>query len=183
MIDRMIGAVRFDPRVYEALEDDRSATRQAAFVVIIVALFEGVGSAISLKLSGVSGEIPGGVVSVVALQVVRALIGWGLWALITYTVGTTIFNGTADWGELLRVLGFAQIPGVLNFFAFIPYLGVLIFALVGFWQLLAGLIGVRQALDFATRNAIFTIAIGWIIQFVLRISIITGSAGLLGMFG
>ena len=183
MIDRMIGAARLDPRVYEELEADPSATRQATVVIIIVALIGGFGSAIDLMMSNTLGDVPGGAIGVIVLQIITALIGWSIWALITYVVGTAIFNGTADWGELLRALGFAQTPGVLNFFAFIPWLGILVSALVGFWQLLAGLIGVRQALDFSTRNAVLTVLIGWIIQFVLRIFITTGSAGIFGLFG
>lgn len=185
MIDRLIGAARLDPRVYEEVEADTSATLQAAIIVIIVALLGGFGSAIDLMISGADTllDVPGGPVGVVVVQIIVALIAWGVWALITYVVGTAIFDGTADWGELLRALGFAQVPGTLNFFTFIPCLGGLVFALAWLWQLLAGLIGIRQALDLSTSKAILTVLIGWVVKLVLQIFVTTGSAGLFGVFG
>lgn len=185
MIDRMVRAARLDPRVYEEVEADTSATFQAALVVAIIALFGGFGSAVSLIMFDTETlfEVPGGPIGVIILQIIVALIGWGIWALITYVVGTAIFDGTANWSELLRVLGFAQTPGLLNLFSFIPLLGLLISAFVGLWQLLAGLIGVRQALDFSTSNAALTILIGWIIWFLLRIFVTVGGAGLFGVLG
>jgi hypothetical protein len=185
MIDRMIGAARLNPRIYEEVEADTSATFQAAIVVIIVALFAGVGSAIGLIIFDTNAlfDVPGGPIGVVVARIIAALVGWGVWALITYIVGTAVFDGTADWGELLRALGFAQTPGILSFFSFIPCLAGAISALVGLWTLLASLIGVRQALDFSTRKAVLTVLIGWLIYFVLNIFFTTGSAGIFGLFG
>jgi hypothetical protein len=56
---------------------------------------------------------------------------WALWAWITHFVGTTILKSTeteANWGQLARTLGFAQSPGVLKVFGFIPVLGPVVFA-------------------------------------------------------
>lgn len=183
MIDRMIGASRLNPRVYEELEADTAATMQAALVVVLVGLLAGLGTALGLVLfdPDVLAGIPGGAIGIILIQVISALIGWGVWALITYVVGTAIFEGTADWSELLRTLGFAQSPGVLNFLSFIPILGGLIAALVWLWQLFAGLIGVRQALDFSTRDAVLTILVGWIIRVVLNVFVTFGSASLGGI--
>lgn len=185
MINRMIGAARLNPRVYEEVEADTSATLQAALVVTIVALFAGIGSAIGAIMFNANAlfDVPGGPIGVVVVRIVVALVGWGVWALITYVVGTAIFEGTADWGELLRALGFAQTPGILSIFSFIPCLGAIIGAIVSLWVLLASLIGVRQALDFSTSKAVQTVLIGWLINFVLNIFVTTGSAGLFGLFG
>ncbi len=204
MIDRMIGAARLNPKVYEEVEADTSATSQAALVVILVGVLGGLGSAVGLILfrADVLSTLPGGslVGSIVVVlgQILTALLGWGVWALVTYVVGTSIFEGTADWGELLRALGFAQSPGILGVLKFMTYaepsglfgllacirfLGLLIGALVGLWMLLASLIGVRQALDFSTRKAVLTILIGWTIRIVLDVFVTFGNAGLFGLFG
>lgn len=185
MIDRMIGAARLNPKVYEEVEADTSATFQAAMVVTIAALFAGVGSAIGFIIFDANTliNVPGGPVGIIVARILIALIGWGVWALITYIVGTAIFEGTADWGELLRALGFAQTPSLLNFLSFIPCLGGFISALVALWVLLASLIGVRQALDFSTGKAVLTVLIGWVIYIVLNIFVTTGTAGILGLFG
>jgi hypothetical protein len=149
IVDRMIGAARLDVDTYDEVEADQSATGQAALVVVIVAIASAIGSL---------GE--GGIGIVTGL--LSAIVGWLLWAGITYVIGDKVFGGTATWGELLRTLGFAQAPGVLLVLGIIPLLGGLVQAVVGIWMLVAGIIAIRQALDFSTGRAILTAIIGWI---------------------
>jgi hypothetical protein len=96
-----------------------------------------------------------------------SLVGWGVWAGITYLVGTRLFHGTATWGELLRTLGFAQAPGVLLLLAFFPLLGWILHLVVPFWMLVAGFIAVRQALDFGNGKTFLTVLVGWLIYVAL----------------
>ena len=149
IVDRMIGAARLDVDTYEEVEADQSATGQAALVVVIVAIASAIGSI---------GD--GGIGIITGL--LSAIVGWLLWAGITYVIGDKVFGGTATWGELLRTLGFAQAPGVLLVLGIIPLLGGLVHAAVGIWMLVAGIIAIRQALDFSTGRAILTAIIGWI---------------------
>jgi hypothetical protein len=155
----MIGAAKLDVNVYEEVEADQSATMQALWVVVLVAVASGVGL---LSGQGVSGLIGGVIVGV---------IGWGLWAYITFWIGTTLLRTPeteADWGQLLRTLGFAQSPGILRVFGFIPFVGPVIFAVTGIWQLVAMVIAVRQALDYSsTWRAIGVVLIGFIPYVVL----------------
>jgi hypothetical protein len=99
--------------------------------------------------------------------VIGALIGWPVWAGVTYIIGDKILGGTATWGELLRTLGFAQTPGIL---AVVPFVGVLVRIVVGIWILVAGVIAIRQALDFSTGKAIATALIGWLCLVVLSVT-------------
>ncbi len=70
---------------------------------------------------------------------------------------------SATYGELLRTIGFAHAPLILGFFIFVPGgIGVLIYYSAGIWALIAGVIAVRQALDFSTWRAIGTCLLGWI---------------------
>ena len=152
MIERMIGAARLQVNVYEEVEADTSATKQAMLVVVIVALATGIGS---LQISGLGGLFIGLLVG---------LVGWALWAWITYFVGTRIFNTPetdADWGQLARTLGFAQSPGVLKIFLLIPGIGPTIYLIVAIWQFVAMVIAVRQALDYrSTWRAVGVVAVG-----------------------
>ena len=100
-----------------------------------------------------------------------ALIVWYIWSFITYLVGTKIFGGTASAGELLRTIGFADAPGVLLIFSFIPFLGGLISFAVSIWGLVAMVVAVRHALDFSTGKAILTCVAGWIVSIVLLVII------------
>ena len=144
---------------YEEVEADRSGTPQAMAVVLLVALATGIGNL-------GSGTVLGLVVGIVA-----AIAGWGLWAWITYFVGTTIFKTPetqANWGQLARTLGYAQSPGLLKIFVVIPTIGPLVFAVVSIWQLVAMVIAIRQALDYtSTLRAIGVAIVGFIAYAVL----------------
>jgi len=71
----------------------------------------------------------------------------------------------AHFLEVLRTIGFAHSPGVLNILGFIPILGGLIGLVVGIWTLVATIVAMRQALDFDTTKAVLTAIIGAIPAF------------------
>ena len=169
IIDRMRGAAMLDVATYEEVEHDRGATGQAFIVVVLAAVCAGIGS-----LGGGGAGFLGGLVS--------AIIGWLAWSSITMLVGTRLFGGTADWGELLRTLGFAQAPGVLAILGIIPLLGGLVRLVVMVWLLVAGIVAIRQALDIDTGKAILTALVGWLAMVVIGVifSVIFG-IGALGM--
>jgi hypothetical protein len=119
-------------------------------VVALVAIAQAIGGA---------GEGGFGIVA----GMISALLGWLLWAGITYLIGAKLFGGTATWGELLRTIGFAQTPGVLHVLGIIPVLGGIIRFGVAIWVLIAGIIAIRQALDISTGKAILTAVLGWLV--------------------
>ena len=154
MADRMIGAALRRSDVYEEVEADRDATKQAALVVGLVAF--------ASAASGVRGGAGAAVVAILS-----AYVGWLLWSGITYVIGEKLFRGTATWGELLRTIGFAQSPGVLYILAAIPLVGWLISLPVMIWILVAVIIAIRQALDFGTGRALLTAVVGFIPYLIL----------------
>lgn len=156
MVDRMMGAAFLDIDTFEEVEHDQTATMQAATVVALVA----VASAIGQSPLGIIGAVKGAV---------AALVGWLVWAGITYLVGDKLLGGTATWGELLRTLGFAQAPGVLMILGIIPILGTPITLLAALWMLVAAFIAVRQALDFGNGKTLATVVVGWLCYTVLAV--------------
>jgi hypothetical protein len=146
----MKGAALLHIDTYEEVEADQTATGQAAGVVALVAIAQAIGGA---------GEGGFGIFA----GVISALLGWLLWAGITYLIGAKLFGGTATWGELLRTIGFAQTPGVLYVLGLIPVLGGIIRFGVAIWVLIAGIIAIRQALDINTGKAILTAVLGWLV--------------------
>jgi hypothetical protein len=167
MINRMIRASKLQSSLYEEVEADKSATSQALLAVIIVSIIAGIGVAIQGIIFGAGGLF---IVLGFIGGIVASLVGWLAWSFFAWLIGTTILKGpetSATWGELLRTIGFAYSPGVFRFFAFIPILGGLISFLALIWSLVAGVIAVRQALDFSTGRAIATCIIGWIIYVII----------------
>lgn len=163
LVNRMIRAAKLDVELYEEVEADKSAMGQAMTVVVLSSLAAG------------SGGLGGGFMGVI-LMIVGSLIGWFIWAFLTFVIGTKLFpeeQTKADLGQLLRTIGFASSPGVFRVLGFIPILGNLISFVVGIWMLVAMVIAVRQALDYkSTPRAIGVCAIGWVIQMVLLYGII-----------
>jgi len=151
LVERMIGAATLDIQTFEEVEADPTATGQAAAVVAMAAIAAGIG----LAREGLWAAL---------VSPVWALVAWLLWAGVTFLIGTRLLGGTATWGELLRTLGFAQSPGVLYLVGILPLVGGLVRLILPFWILAAGIIGIRQALDFSTGKAILTALLGWLVM-------------------
>src|SRR5689334_9734297 len=133
--NRLIGAVRLDPRVYEEVEADRGTTTQAIAVVLLASVAGGLG------LMDVHAPNP----LILVTQTAGALIGWVSWALLMYSIGTQFLSEPqtrADAGELLRTLAFAGAPGMLRVLGVIPVVGMPIYALASIWMLVAMVVAV-----------------------------------------
>ena len=156
--DRMIRAAKLDVTLYEEVEADKGTMGQAMGVVILSSVAAGIGA---IGTTGIKGLFFGTIV---------ALLGWFIWAFLTYFIGTRLLpepQTKADIGELLRTIGFSSSPGVLRVLAIIPMLGALNF-IIGIWMLVAMVIAVRQALDYkSTWRAVGVCLIGWIVQMVI----------------
>lgn len=156
-VERMVGAAKLDVRVYEEVEADRSATPQALAVVVLSAVAGGIGVG-----AGISGLVVG---------TIAGLLGWAVWAGLTYFIGTRWLaepDTKADIGELLRTLGFASSPGILRVAGIVPILGSIVIVVSAVWTFVAMVVAVRQALDYrSTGRAIGVCAIGWVAQIVI----------------
>ncbi len=157
--NRIIQAAKLDVNLYEEVESDSGAMGQAMGVVLLSAVAAGIGS---IGTKGAAGIVIG---------TITALIGWYVWAYLTYFIGTKFFpepQTKADHGELLRTIGFSSAPGILRILGIIPFLYEIIFFISGVWMLVAMVIAVRQALDYkSTLRAVGVCIVGWIIQGVI----------------
>ena len=158
--DRMLRAAKLDVELYEEVEHDEGALGQATIVVVLSAVAAGIGT---LGIGGLTGLVSG---------TLAALLGWYVWAFLTYYIGTRLLpepDTQADHGQLLRTIGFASAPGLIRVVGIVPGLGTLVFSVSALWMLVATVIAVRQALDYtSTWRAIGVCAIGWVVQaFVL----------------
>jgi hypothetical protein len=163
MIDRMVRAAKLDVSLYEEVEADRDAMRQATGVVLLASLAAGIGN-----------FVHGGIVGLVG-GALAALLSWYIWAYLTYFIGTRFLpepQTHSTPGELLRTLGFASSPGILRLLGFIPGLTGIVFVVAAVWMLIAMIIAVRQALDYtSTARAVGVCVIGWIIQAIILIPV------------
>ncbi len=156
LINRMIRASKLDIDLYEEVERDEGAIYQAFLVVVFSSLAAGIGSARFGHLNAI------------VLGTILSIIGWLIWAYLTYFIGTRLLpepQTEADYGQLLRTIGFASSPGIIRILGLIPPIANLIFIIAGIWSLMAMVVAVRQALDYkSTLRALIVCLIGWIVQ-------------------
>ncbi len=166
IINRSIGFLRLNDPTYEEVEHDNGATVQAAVVVVVASLAAGIGGL---------GE--GGTGFIAALVV--GIISWFITSYAIYFIGTRLLASSstqADVGQLLRVVGFASVAGVLNVFGFIPVLGPLVAFAAGIWGIVMTVKGVMHALEMSVGRAIVTSILGWLIAGIIG-AIIFGILG------
>ena len=159
IVERMFGAAMLSVSTYEDVENDRGATGQAFVVVLLGAISQAIAMA-GMGRGSLVGALVGGAIS--------AVLGWLAWSSVTMFVGTRFFGGRADWGELLRTLGFAQAPKVLLVLGIVPILGWIVVPVVFLWTLVTSLVAIRQALDIDTGKAILTAVIGWVVMVMIN---------------
>ncbi len=139
-LQRVLGAAVLDARVYEEVEADRGANAQALAVVVLSGVALGGGG---LSNSGWQG---------IPFQAAAAIVLWLAWATATHWIGTRVLPGpktAADIGQLLRTIGFSAAPGMLRVFMLIPGAALGVLVVCTLWELIAMVVAVRQALDYA----------------------------------
>ena len=179
--DRMIRAAKLDVSAYEEVEADTNATTQAITVVVIAAVASGIAAAIGSVMLPAGVPRPNPIMGLIG-GLLMALIGWAVWSGTIYLVGTKMMGGTATYGEVLRTIGFAQSPGILNILGFIPVVGGLIGLAVGIWTIVTGFIATRQALDIDNGKTIGTIVIA-LIAYIIVLAVLGGIFAAIGLGG
>ena len=161
-IERVKGVLRLQTSAFEEIEQSRSATLGALLVVVVVAIAAAIG--------GLGDDGSNGVLSAVS----GAVVSWIVFSALCYVIGTRFLASPetkATWGELLRVLGFAEAPNVLAIVAFIPLFGGLVAAIGSIWALLAAILGIKQALEIPYPRAAIVAVVAWVARLVLLFTI------------
>ena len=151
----VVRAMLLDVDFYNEAEQDRALLWSASAVVVVANLLNGIGSAVATDSNILLGALVGAMAGV---------LGWLIWSTIALVIGTRVFEGTSDYGEMLRVIGFANAPLAIGV---IPWLGFVGAA----WTLVASVIGIREGMDFDTKRAIGTMVGGWLSWLILTVAV------------
>ena len=138
LIGRMIRAARLDPRLYAEVEADETTIGQAASIVLLAAFAGGI-------------NYPGAPFLILFGGLLAALVGWVLFAYVIYLIGAKLLpepQTKANFGALLRTMGFANAPGVVKLLGIVPELRALVFFVAMVWVLVATVTAVRHALSY-----------------------------------
>lgn len=188
MLERIMGVLKLDVPTFEAIENDPSATTQAAIIVAVVGVLSAIGAAIGATAAnsalsslqsqlGSEFQIPLDIPTLSPLAaglnaLVGAFVAWLLWSFLTYFIGTRLFDGEADLNEMLRVVGYGQVPRLLSVFAFIPCIGAILGFVGWVWALVATFIGIRQGLDIDNGKTFLTVAISFVVVILVNFLIL-----------
>ena len=155
---RIVGALKLDANTFEDIERDPTAMGQSVGVIALAAL------------AGSLGHIWGFGFGAMVIAMVAALVGYALWAVVVWLVGTKVMpdpETKADFPEAFRVIGFAASPGLLGAISIIPLIGTILMFLVTpivwLWSMAIMVVAVRQVLDYKeTFKAVIVVIIGFV---------------------
>lgn len=175
--ERVVGAMSLKASTFQEIEHDPTAMGQAVGVIVLAAVSTGIGN---VFWGGIGG---------IVTQIISSLIGFGVWALAVWLIGTRVMPDPAtkaDFPETFRTIAFAAAPGVLGIVTIIPILGWLILFAIWLWQIAAMVIAVREVLDYTdTIKAVIVVVIGFVAYLVVVAilgMIFVGSAMMTGAY-
>lgn len=159
IVQRAKDVAQLDARTYREIARDPDATKEAALIVALVAIANGIGSA----GDGSTGLIGG---------IIAGLLGWIVFSAVTYFIATNITGSptmTASVESLMRTLGYARVPGLLAVFGFIWLIGWIATAVAGIWILVTSIYAIRTTLTMGWPRTIATALIALIASGIVNL--------------
>jgi len=189
-MDRIMGVITLRAPTYREIADDPNATTPAAIIVAVVSFLTGLFQ--GYILPGPNGTvITGQVVNTIISAIIVTVFGLIAWAFSAWVLAFVArwFGGKTNTMEMLRVTGFVAIFGLVSvalvLVLFLPVLACLV-GIIGLvaavLRLLGYIVGVREAAEFSTGNAIITAIVAIIVQFVILLAGTFVVAAVAGMF-
>lgn len=169
---RALGAAVLDPATYEVVEAERPAAYQALSIVLLSSLAAGIGA----------GGADGPSARSIAILTVVALASWLAWAGLILQIGGRLFperHTRVDYGQLVRTVGFAAAPGMIQVMGLFTSIRPLVFVIAWMWMLAAMIVAVRQALDYRSTwhaIAVCVIALGVVLSVALVMALTFATA-------
>jgi hypothetical protein len=175
--EKLLRAARLDSSLYESLKRDPSGLREALYAIILLNVLTGLGIGVNDVLSGASiaglgsAEIP----LIIGLQILLALVKWGILTAIIFGLGVLLLRGTSKFVDVARAIGFAYAPIALQILvaftasSFLLTEGIQL--ATDFWLILALVVAVKQTLDLNINKAIIAVVIAGVIYVPLQLLI------------
>ncbi len=170
MFVRAVRAALLTRGIYSQAGNDPMAILHATGIVILA------GMSLGLGLTGGLVETPEREVDLSQIEdrlvwmwvvLMITLVGWIVWAAVTYLAGSRFLAGGAGFRKVLRALGIVYGPAVLLVFLQVPILGNVV-TWVGYsWILVAGIVAIHEVQDIDWLGAVLATTPGWFIGFIV----------------
>ncbi len=165
MFVRALRAALLTRGIYNQAGDDPMAILHATGIVILAGLSLGLG------LTGALIETPEDVTLGQVEErlvwmwvfIITTLVGWIVWSVVAYMVGSRFLSGGAGFRKVLRAIGIVYGPGVLLMLLEVPILGDYLSAVGLLWILVAGVVALHEVQDIDWLGAVLAAGPGWFI--------------------
>lgn len=156
----IVGIIKFDPAMYQAVVAHPSASSLALAVLLVVGLSISIGQSVVLFVNRVERRR-------FALSFTLTAITFALGVfMLTFSVWLTVvvlFDARPGFEEVLIVVGLSFAPFIFGLFIIIPYLGHVLEYGLRIWALMAALVGVFTIFDISLFAALFSGVLGWML--------------------
>jgi len=158
-------ALRLDPTIYNLLQHHDRGLIYAALIVLLAGVSESLGQSVVLFLNRVR---PRRFILALSITTVSHIVGYFLWTLTIWLVGSWLTQSEQPWRAVAVVVGMAYAPQVFAFFELTPYLGNLIWGVLSLWSMIAIVVALHFGLGMATWQALIVSSLGWVVMQTLR---------------
>ena len=182
IIERIKGVVMLKRDVYRTIAEDPAATMEAWIVFVVATVISSLPSFFTYSNPSLpsSGSINtaarftflGGIGSIVVNVIIGAIAMYvAAWVLAWVAVR---MGGKTNTTEMLRIVGYTRVFSVIGILGLLTFVSMALACLTGIISLVAAVlgligfvIGVREAAEFSTSNAVIASIIAAVIQFIL----------------
>ena len=180
MIAQAIRAARLDRGAYRGLLEAPDAILHALGTVVLAGIAAGLGvmgvlvdvTELAVDAGSFSDRLVG-----LWLWIMTAMVGWVIWGVSCYLLGSRFLGGGAEYRLLLRALGICYGPAVLLTLIAVPWVGAPASAIGIVWVLVAGVVAVREIQDVDWLGAALSTIPGWFLSFLVLPVAFLGSLG------
>lgn len=174
MLDRIMGVITLKSAVYREIAEDPNATGQAATIVVVVALIQGlINGLVRVSADGtVTTSLLGALIGAI-ITLLLGLVAWGISSWILATVATML-GGKTDTGEMLRVTGFVDVFNLVSILNLLVLASSALACITGLLGLVIGIlaivgyvIGVREAGEFSTGRAVVAAIVAALVEVII----------------
>lgn len=190
--DRLIGVIRLNRPIYEAIKRDPRATTQALLIVVFLGLASGIAlttTSFAVDTTGMDAETAsmvnqiaqaftfetnGQKVMALVSSVITSLLSWYISSWLLAFVGNRMSHQLGERTtseQMRRLVGWGYAPQLASFLAPIPVIGAFLAFVGGIWALVTAVMAIRVAFNVGIGRAIAIEALA-VLVYVIGIVIV-----------
>jgi len=167
MQDLIIGVLRLNPAVFEAVLDSSISGILALIILFLAGISDTIGHSVVFFANRVPRRR---FLFAIVVEALGFVIGVFIWAASIWLMAGFIFDAHQNYASVVVTVALGYAPLLFGFLILLPYLGNIIFVILRIWVLLAVLVAVSVDYNFGFWPALISSLLGWaLITFLARL--------------